>query len=64
MLITFIDVDWELFGKSKLVKRLNIPRRSTLVVLKENDELIRLVAETQRKKIKYLMDTALAAATL
>jgi thioredoxin 1 len=47
-----------------LVKRLNIPRRSTLVVLKENDELIRLVAETQRKKIKYLMDTALAAATL
>jgi len=62
--ITFIDVDWELFGKSKLVKRLNIPRRSTLVVLKENEELIRLVAETQRKKIKYLMDTALAAATL
>jgi hypothetical protein len=35
-----------------------------LVVLKENDELIRLVAETQRKKIKDLMDTALAAATL
>jgi thioredoxin 1 len=43
---------------------LNIPRRSTLVVLKENDELIRLVAGTQPKKIKHLMDTALAAATL
>ena len=62
--ITFIDVDWDLFAKSKLVKRLNIPRRSTLVVLKENDELIRLVAGTQPKKIKHLMDTALAAATL
>jgi len=35
-----------------------------LVVLKENDELIRLVAGTQPKKIKHLMDTALAAATL
>ena len=62
--ITFIDVGLELFGKSKLVKQLNIPRRSTLVVLKENNELTRLVAETQRKNIKYLMDTALGAATL
>ena len=32
--ITFIDVDWDKHGKSKLAKSLRIPRRSTLVVLK------------------------------
>ena len=44
------------------MKELNIPRRSTLVVLKGDKELGRVVAETGRDKIKALMDTALAAA--
>jgi thiol-disulfide isomerase/thioredoxin len=62
--IVFIDVDWDLFGKSDLVAQLNIPRRSTLVVLKKDDELGRIVAGTGRKNIKSLMDIALSAATL
>ncbi len=59
--ITFIDVDWDAYGKSDLVKNLNIPRRSTLVALKGNKELGRIVAQTSTKSIKALMDTALAA---
>ncbi|WP_170477503.1 thioredoxin family protein [Ruegeria arenilitoris] len=61
--ITFIDVDWDDYGKSELVKRMKIPRRSTLVVLKGDQELGRIVAQTGRSQIKALMDTALEAAT-
>ncbi|MDA7425173.1 thioredoxin family protein [Thalassococcus lentus] len=61
--IVFIDVDWDAYGKSDLVKSLKIPRRSTLVVLKGDQELGRIVAQTGRSTIKGLMDTALGAAT-
>ena len=61
--ITFIDVDWDDHGKSDLVKRMNIPRRSTLVALKGDQELGRIVAQTGTSQIKALMDSALGAAT-
>lgn len=61
--ITFIDVDWDTHGKSELTKRMNIPRRSTLVVLKGDQELGRVVAQTGKSQIKALMDAALGAAT-
>ncbi|WP_133485134.1 thioredoxin family protein [Aliiroseovarius marinus] len=61
--ITFINVDWDKYGKSKLSRSLRIPRRSTLVVLKGEDELDRIVAGTSKADIKALMDTALSAAT-
>lgn len=60
--LTFINIDWDEFGRSDIVKRMNIPRRSTLVVLKGDAELGRIVAQTSRKQIKALMDTALQAA--
>lgn len=61
--ITFIDVDWDTYGKSDLVKRMNIPRRSTLVVLKGDQELGRIVAQTGTPQIKALMDVALGSVT-
>lgn len=61
--VTFINVDWDQYRNSDLVAALNIPRRSTLVVLKGQSELGRIVAGTSRSVIKDLMDTALAAAT-
>ncbi len=60
--ITFIDVDWDQYGNDPLTQRLNIPRRSTLVVLKGDAELGRIVAGTTRAEIKALMDLALSAA--
>jgi thiol:disulfide interchange protein len=60
--ITFIDVDWDNYKNDPLTERLNIPRRSTLVVLKGDAELGRIVAGTGRAEIKALMDSALAAA--
>ncbi|MBT8457142.1 MAG: thioredoxin family protein [Silicimonas sp.] len=61
--VTFIAVDWDQHSRSDLAKRLAIPRRSTLVVLKGDQELGRIVAGTRREDIKALMDTALTAAT-
>ena len=61
--ITFIDVDWDTYGKSQMATRMRIPRRSTLVVLKGDKELGRIVAETREDKIKSLLDTALDASS-
>ncbi len=61
--ITFIKVDWDDYGNGELSNELKIPRRSTLVVLKGDKELGRIVAGTSKDQIKGLMDTALAAAT-
>lgn len=61
--ITFIKVDWDDYGNGKLSNALKIPRRSTLVVLKGDKELGRIVAGTAKKQIRKLMDTALTAAT-
>ena len=60
--IVFINVDWDTYGKSELVSSMRIPRRSTLVVLKGDQELGRIVAQTDEASIRALMDTALAAA--
>lgn len=61
--ITFINVDWDQYAEDALTLRLNIPRRSTLVVLKGEAELGRIVAGTATDEIQALMDVALAAAT-
>ncbi|MDP7150347.1 MAG: thioredoxin family protein [Paracoccaceae bacterium] len=61
--VLFVNVDWDTYSNSALVFDLEIPRRSTLVVLKGDEELGRIVAGTRREDIKALMDTALAAAT-
>lgn len=59
--ITFINVDWDEYGRGALVQELNIPRRSTLVVMKGDEELGRVVARTSRGDIQALMDLGLAA---
>ena len=61
--ITFVNIDWDTYGRSSFAQRLNIPRRSTLVVLKGDTEVGRLVAETREDRIKALLDAALNAAT-
>ena len=61
--ITFVTVDYDEFGRKPITTDHNIPRRSTLIVLKGDAELGRIVAGTSTKDIKALMDTALNAAT-
>lgn len=61
--ILFVRVDWDDFGSAPVSTTRNIPRRSTLIVLKGDKELGRIVAGTQKNDIQSLMDTALQAAT-
>lgn len=56
--IPFIQVDWDQNENGPLVKSLNIPRRSTLVVMKGNTELGRIVAQTGEGQIGALLDLA------
>ena len=60
--IRFIDVDWDQWGQGALVRELAIPRRSTLVLMRGEAELGRLVAQTGREAIKALLDRGLAEA--
>ena len=59
--IVFVAIDWDEHAQSSLARRLKIPRRATLVVLKGDEELGRMVSGTSKSKIKALLDIALAA---
>ncbi len=59
--ITFMTVDWDQWKDSQIVRDLNVPRRSTLIVLRGRQELGRIVAGTARKDIKALLDRAMQA---
>jgi len=61
--ITFIRVDWDTYWNAPVTRDRGVPRRSTLLVLKGDQELGRIVAGTSKTKIKALLDTALAAAS-
>ena len=61
--IMFVRVDWDDFGGEEVSTSRNIPRRSTLLVLRGEEELGRLVAGTDTDEIRALLDTALSAAT-
>lgn len=57
--MTFVRVDWDTYGRGELAQSLQIPRRSTLVVLRGEAELGRIVAGTRRADIAALMDQGL-----
>lgn len=57
--ITFFEVDWDQWKNSQIVKQLSVPRRSTLILLRANGELGRVVAGTSRDQIKALLDRGL-----
>lgn len=57
--ITFVRVDWDKFEDKPVSMSRDIPRRSTLLVLRGDEELGRVVASTKVDTIKSLMDSAL-----
>lgn len=56
--IPIVRVDWDTYGDGELARSLAIPRRSTLVLMRGNTELGRLVAETRKERISALLDLA------
>jgi len=57
--ITFIRVDWDDFSGDEVTTSRNIPRRSTLLLLKGDEELGRIVAGTDSAEIQALLEKAL-----
>ncbi|MGB0959388.1 MAG: thioredoxin family protein [Halocynthiibacter sp.] len=59
--ISVLWIDYDVHGKGDLAKELRIPRRSVIVALKGQDEVGRVVAQTDMGIIKKLFDDALKA---
>ena len=59
--MSFVRVDWDDFRRHEVTTSRGIPRRSTLLVLRGDQELGRIVAGTSRDQIAGLMDLGLAA---
>lgn len=57
--MTFVRVDWDTYKSEPVSTDRKIPRRSTLLVLKGNKELGRIVAGTSEADIKALLDKGL-----
>ena len=57
--ITFVLIDWDTFSSHAVTTSRRIPRRSTLVLIKDSEEIGRVVAQTSEQKIKALLDSGL-----
>ena len=55
----FVRVDWDDYGSHDVTRSRSVPRRSTLLVLRGDQELGRIVAGTSESQIKALMDLGL-----
>jgi thioredoxin-like negative regulator of GroEL len=59
--LTFIDVDWDTFAHAQWTERLKVERRSTLVAMRNGEEVARLVAEPSEQAVRRFLDMALTA---
>jgi len=57
--MVFVRVDWDEYSDHDVATTRNIPRRSTLILLRGEEELGRIVAGTAKQAIKELMDKGL-----
>ncbi|MEH6835963.1 MULTISPECIES: thioredoxin family protein [Falsihalocynthiibacter] len=58
--LLFVYFDWDQYSKDELARRLKIPRRSVLVVLKGDAEIGRVTLGTSEEEIKALLDAGIA----
>lgn len=58
--ITFIKMDWDTYGQSAFARSLGVTRRSTLILIRGDEVLGTIVADTRQANIQALMDLALA----
>ena len=57
--LTFVEVDWDTFGRAQWTERLRVKRRSTLVALRGRDEIARLENRPNAEALRAFLDTAL-----
>lgn len=57
--LVFMSVNWTVYEDQPVSTSRNIPRRSTLILLRGDKELGRIVAGTSKAEIKALLDKGL-----
>lgn len=57
--IAFYRVDWDEYGGSELAEAYSVPRRSTLILIRDGAEVARIVAGTREEDIRGLLDLGL-----
>ena len=57
--IKFILIGWDTYKRHEVTTSRKIPRRSTLLLIKDGKEANRLVAQTNEQKIKTLLENAI-----
>jgi len=60
--ISFVRVDWDDYGSHEVTQSRRVPRRSTLLLLRGDEELGRIVAGVDSEEIKQLLELALTEA--
>ncbi|MCB1741127.1 MAG: thioredoxin family protein [Gammaproteobacteria bacterium] len=58
--VTIMRVDWDTFRDDAIVRELQVPRRSTLIMFKNGEEIGRVVAKTSSADIEPLFKAATA----
>ena len=58
--LVYIRVEWDVYNSHPVTVDRNVPRRSTLLVLRGDKELGRIISGTSVSEIKALMDKGLA----
>lgn len=57
--LTFLDVDWDTFGRAQWTERLKVDRRSTLIAMRQKTEIARIVNKPTERALRGFLDRAL-----
>ena len=61
--LTFVKVNWDSYKNHEVATSRNITYQSSFILLKGDEELGRLIAQTSEEEIKNFLDLALASAS-
>lgn len=59
--ITFMDVDWDTYGKSALAKTYGVRSRGSLVILRGDKVLVKTDTHSTKDALRAMLDKAVAA---
>lgn len=55
--LTFVTVDYDTYGKSRMAERLKVERHGTLLIMRDNKVVDRLVASIDKRELKAFLDS-------
>ncbi|MEL7211136.1 MAG: thioredoxin family protein [Pseudomonadota bacterium] len=55
--LTFVTVDYDTYGKSRMAERLRVTRHGTLLIMRGGEVVERLEASIDKRELKALLDT-------